>query len=234
MALIPLRGALVEYSGQFLGPIPNIVLFQFNPESISRTIRIPESASSGHNVANRPRRETHAAEAPPVEEFSLTAQFSAHDDLGAGGAASVVPHLFGVGPQLAALEKMVYPPASPGGLIGAAIDAVGSALGAATGASAATRPVPRTAVPRLLFIWGPSRVLPVRIKSMTISEKQYDMLLNPIEAEVQLGFALTPDPPMASDPVGHGAFLYSRMIKDTQATLNLAKVVEFAVDLVPL
>lgn len=234
MALIPLRGALVEYSGQFLGPIPNIVLFQFNPESISRTIRIPESAASANSVANRPRRETHAAEAPPVEEFSITAQFSAHDDLGAGGAASVVPHMFGVGPQLAALEKMVYPPASPGGLIGAAIDAVGSALGAAAGASAPTRPVPRTPVPRLLFIWGPSRVLPVRIKSMTINEKQYDMLLNPIEAEVQLGLALTPEPPAASDPIGHGAFLYSRMIKDTQATLNLAKVIEFAVDLVPL
>ena len=103
MALIPLRGALVEYSGQFLGPIPNIVIFQFNPESITRTLRIPETASTDNSVANRPRRETHAAEAPPTEEFSITAQFSAHDDLGAGGAVSVVPHLFGVGPQLAAL-----------------------------------------------------------------------------------------------------------------------------------
>lgn len=237
MALIPLRGALVEYSGQFLGPLPNIVLFQFNPESISRTIRIPESAASGNSIANRPRREMHAAEAPPVEEFTITAQFSAHDDLGAGGAASVVPHMFGVGPQLAALEKMVYPPATPGGLVGAAIgaavDAIGSALGGA-GAAPATRPVPRVEVPRLLFIWGPSRVLPVRIRSMTITEKQYDMLLNPIEAEVQLGLALTPDPPVTSDPIGHGAFLYTRMVKDTQAALNLAKVAEFAVDLVPL
>lgn len=233
MALIPLRGALVEYSGQFLGPIPNIVLFQFNPESISRTLRIPETVAASTSVANRPRRDTHAAEAPPVEEFSITAQFSAHDDLGAGGAVSVIPHLFGVGPQLAALEKMVYPPATPGGLIGAAIDAIGSALGGG-GASAPTRPVPRTPVPRLLFIWGPSRVLPVRIKSMSITEKQYDFLLNPIEAEVQIGLAVAPEPPASSDPVGHGAFVYSRMIKDTQATLNLAKVIEFAVDLVPL
>ena len=234
MALIPLRGALVEYSGQFIGPIPNIVLFQFNPESITRTIRIPESASPTNSLANRPRRDSHSAEAPPVEEFSLTAYFSAHDDLGAGGAAGAVPRLFGIGPQLAALEKMVYPPAAPGGLVGAAIDAIGSALGAAAGAGGATQPVPRTPVPRLLFIWGPSRVLPVRIKSMTINETQYDMLLNPIEAEVQLGLALTPEPPAASDPIGHGAFLYSRMIKDTQAELNLAKVIEFAVDLVPL
>ncbi len=233
MALIPLRGALVEYSGQFLGPIPNIVIFQFNPESITRTLRIPETASTDNSVANRPRRETHAAEAPPTEEFSITAQFSAHDDLGAGGAVSVVPHLFGVGPQLAALEKMVYPPATPGGLIGAAVDAIAGAIGGG-GASAPTRPVPRTPVPRILFIWGLAKVLPVRIKSLSITEKQYDFLLNPIEAEVQIGLAVAPEPPTASDPVGHGAFVYSRMLKDTQATLNLAKVIEFAVDLIPI
>jgi hypothetical protein len=73
----------------------------------------------------------------------------------------------------------------------------------------------------------------VRIRSLTITEKQYDLLLNPIEAEVQIGLSVAPDPPADSDPVGHGAFAYSQMVKDTQATLNLAKVVEFAVDLIP-
>ena len=36
-----LRGALVEYGGDFLGPIPNLVVFQFNPEELARTINIP-------------------------------------------------------------------------------------------------------------------------------------------------------------------------------------------------
>ena len=36
-----LRGALVEYGTDFLGPLPNVVIFQFNPESISRTITVP-------------------------------------------------------------------------------------------------------------------------------------------------------------------------------------------------
>jgi len=230
MALTPLRGALIEYSGQFLGPIPNLVLFQFNPESISRTLTIPGAATENNSVARRPRHDRHTTEAPPVESFNITAQFSAADDLGAGGAVSVVPRLFGVGPQLAALEKMVYPPRTRGGLLGAAIDAVGAALRLGTPAS---QPVPPERLPRILFIWGPSRVLPVRIMSMTIAEKQYDGLLNPIEAEVQLGLAVAPEPP-ESDPIGRGAFRYSRMIKDTQASANLAKVIEFAVDLVPL
>jgi len=232
MALIPMRGALVEYSGQFLGPIPNIVIFQFNPETLSRTITIPQAASANNSAANRPKRELGIVEAPAVESFSVTAQFSAADDLGAGGAVGAIPRIFGVGPQLAALEKMVYPVTTPGGLIGAAIDAIGSALSSGGGATA-TRPVPPQKVPRLLFIWGPTRVLPVRITSMTINEKQYDMLLNPTEAEVQIGLSVvsTPSP---SDAVAVGAWGYSQMIKDTQATLNLAKVIEFAVDLVPL
>jgi len=127
---------------------------------------------------------------------------------------------------------MVYPPTTPGGLIGAAIDAVGSALSSGV-AAAPTRPVPPQRVPRILFIWGPTRVLPVRITSMTIVEKQYDFLLNPIEAEVQIGLSVqsTPSP---SDAIATGAWKYSQMAKDTQAALNLAKVIEFAVDLVPI
>ena len=232
MALIPMRGALVEYSGQFLGPIPNLVIFQFNPETIDRTITIPGAAAANNSAANRPKRESATTEAPAVESFMVTAKFSAADDLGSSGAVSIVPRLFGVGPQLAALEKMVYPPTTPGGLIGAAIDAIGSALSSG-GAPAATRPVPPQRVPRILFIWGPTRVLPVRITSMTINEKQYDALLNPVEAEVVIGLTVlsTPSP---SDAVGSGAWKYSQMVKDTQATLNLAKVIEFAVDLVPI
>lgn len=232
MALIPMRGALIEYSGQFLGPIPNIVVFQFNPETLSRTITIPQSTTANNSAANRPRREVSTTEAPAVESFTLTAQFSAADDLGAGGAIGEVPRRYGVGPQLAALEKMVYPVTQRSGVDSVAIDAVGSTVSSRAGA-AATRPVPPQQVPRLLFIWGPMRVLPVRITSMAINEKQYDVLLNPIEAEVQIGLSVvsTPSP---TDAVAVGAWGYSQMIKDTQATLNLAKVIEFAVDLVPL
>ncbi|MFO1061460.1 MAG: hypothetical protein U1E53_31380, partial [Dongiaceae bacterium] len=149
-----LRGALVEYSGMFLGPIPNIVLFQFNPEQLARTIAIPaRPTEGGGGAAQRPQREASAAAAPPTETFTVTARFSAADDLGQGGAVSAIPRLFGVGPQLAALEKMVYPPKTPGGIIGAAVDAVASALGGGS-AEPATRPVPREQLPKILFIWG--------------------------------------------------------------------------------
>lgn len=227
-----LRGALVEYSGMFLGPIPNIVLFQFNPEQLARTIAIPARPTEGAGgAAQRPQREASAAAAPPTETFTVTARFSAADDLGQGGAVSAIPRLFGVGPQLAALEKMVYPPKTPGGIIGAAVDAVASALGGGS-AEPATRPIPREQLPKILFIWGPSRVLPVSITSLTITEQQFDFLLNPIQAEVAIGLAVASQPP-DDDIVAQGALTYTNMIKDTQATLNLAKAVELALDIIP-
>src|SRR6186713_1288755 len=125
MALFPLRGVLVEYGINLLGPIPNIVVFQFNPEQMTRTIAIPAPPPT---ASAQPRTEAHSAAAPPSESFEVSAQFSSADDLGAGGVVSAIPRIFGVGPQLAALEKMIYPPTTPGGLLGAAIDAIGSAL----------------------------------------------------------------------------------------------------------
>jgi hypothetical protein len=222
-----LRGALVEYSGQFLGPIPNIVVFQFNPDELARTITIPPRAT---DAASRQQTDVGTTSAPPTETFSIKAHFSAADDLGAGGAVSAIPRVFGIGPQLAALEKMVYPPKTPGGLIGAAIDAIGSALSSGSN-TAAARDVPRPTVPKLLFIWGATRVLPVAVTSMSIAEKQFDFLLNPVQAEVTIGLSVLSDP--SGDDIAKGALTYTNMVKDTQATLNLAKAVQLAVEIIP-
>lgn len=227
-----LRGALVEYSGEFLGPIPNLVVFQFNPEQLARTITIPQPPAPPAGDQAR-QREPAQTSAPPTESFTVTARFSAADDLGSGGAVSAIPRVFGIGPQLAALEKMVYPAGPLGGLLGQAIDAVGDALGLGGDDTAPERPVPREAVPRILFIWGLTRVLPVRVKSMTITEQQFDAFLNPVQAEVQIGLEVITFARTSTDTIGQGASTYSRGTKDAQAILNLAKAAELAVDIIP-
>jgi hypothetical protein len=226
-----LRGALIEYSGDFLGPIPNLVVFQFNPESFARTINIPQPPAQSETDKAKPREPSQTS-APPTETFTLTAHFSAADDLGKGGAVSAIPRVFGVGPQLAALEKMVYPAGPLTGLIGAALDAIGDAIGGG-GESAPSRPIPRESVPRILFIWGLTRVLPVKIQSLTITEQKFDFLLNPVQAEVQIGLAINNLASTSSDTIGKGALTYSQVAKDAQSILNLAKAVELAVDIIP-
>lgn len=225
-----LRGALIEYGSSFLGPLPNIVIFQFNPEQLSRTINMPQRPTRRESAGRS--RERGQASAPPTETFNITAHFSAADDLGRGGALSAIPRVFGIGPQIAALEKMVYPSNIIGGAIGAAIDAIGDALGGG-GDEEPTRPVPREVAPRILFIWGLTRVLPVEIQSMSITEQKFDFLLNPVQAEVQIGLAVANLASSSSDEIGKGALMYTQTVKEAQAILNLVKAVELAVDIIP-
>ena len=44
-----------------------------------------------------------------------------------------------------------------------------------------------------LFVWGPGRITPVRLKSLTIHETAFDELLNPIHASADLGFTVLRD-----------------------------------------
>jgi hypothetical protein len=217
-----MRGAMIEYGSDFLGPLPNVVIFQFNPESLTRTIQVPARPTGGA------ARETTQAGEPSIEKITLKAQFSAADGMGTG---NVLARTMGVGPRLAALEKMVNPASKLSGLIGAAIDAIGSALGA--GGGDARQAVPREKYPRILFLWGPFRVLPVVIESMSITELQYDFLLNPIQADVSIGLAVNAIDNCSDDTVGKGALEYSNMAKDAQAMLNLANTIEQIAELIP-
>lgn len=226
-----LRGALIEYGTNLLGPIPNVVVFQFNPEQLVRTLSLAPT-SGGGGGAEQPRAvETGQTSAPPTERFTLTVHFSAADDLGEGGAAAAIPRVFGIAPQLAALEKMVIPPTTPGGLLGAAVDLVAGAISGGISGEA-TRSVPRERLPRILFIWGLTRVLPVRIQSMNITEQKFDFLLNPVQAQVELRLEVANDAP-EDDIVARGALGYSNMVKDTQAGLNLVKAVELVAEMIP-
>jgi hypothetical protein len=222
-----LKGALVEYGSDFLGPLPNIVLFQFNPETLTRSIQIPPRPTGGA------ARETTQAGEPSIEKITFKAEFSAADEMGTN---NVLARTMGVGPRLAALEKMVHPSNIIGGLIGAALSAVGGALGIGGGGGSSKggrQLIPRESYPLILFIWGPFRVLPVFIESMSITEQQYDFLLNPVRAEVNIGLTVNEIDTSSSDMVGKGALKYSNAAKEAQAIANLANTISQAVDLVP-
>jgi hypothetical protein len=212
-----LKGALIEYASDFLGPLPNVVVFQFNPEQISRTLHVPERPTGASS-----REPTQAGDVP-VEHIELTLRLSADDD-----ALPPFVRTVGILPPLAALEKMVRP-AGPIFSAVAALDAVASAVG---GASAApTQPIPRQQYPRILFVWGTSRILPVEFTSMQITETQYDALLNPITAEVQIGMnVIIPDD--TTDAVASGASKYSEGALEVLAALNLGYALPQAINLV--
>jgi hypothetical protein len=216
-----LKGALIEYGSDFLGPLPNVVVFQFNPLKVTRTLQIPERPTGAGS------RETSQAGEVPLEKLDLTASFSAADMLASN---NVLARASGIASYLAALELMANTKAAEGGLLGKAIDAVGALLGG--GAGGATQPIPREAYPRLIFIWGLTRVLPVMVTSMKITETQFDFLLNPTEAEVELGLTIIRPDPCANDLVAEGASIYTATAKEALAVANLANVASEIADLV--
>jgi hypothetical protein len=225
------RGALIEYGTDLIGPIPNVVIFQFNPESLSRSLQIPPRPTGAT------QRETTQAGEKTFEKISFKAYFSAANMLDEDKALA---KQFGIGPQLCALEKMVQPSAKIAGLIGKALDKAGDVLGLGGGKDASAQPIPREKYPRILFIWGLKRVLPVTIDSMTIAEQEYDASLNPLRAEVDLQLSTITIDQFSDDMLGKGALEYTTIVKEAQAIANLANLPNIAgtagqiIDLIPL
>ncbi len=217
-----LRGALIEYGTDLIGPIPNVVIFQFNPETLSRALQVPPRPTGAT------QRETTQAGEKTFEKISFKAHFSAANML---DEDKVLARLFGIGPQLAALEKMVLPSAKIAGLIGAVIDKI---AGAAAPPAPPAQPVPREKYPRILFIWGPTRVLPVTIDSMTIAEQEYDFLLNPVRAEVDITLSVIAIDQCSDDVLAKGALEYSTLAKEAMAIANLANTAEQIFELIPI
>lgn len=91
-----LRGALIEYGTDLIGPIPNVVIFQFNPESLTRSLQIPQRPTGAT------QRETTQAGERTFERISFKAHFSAVNMLDEDKALA---KMFGIGPQLSALER---------------------------------------------------------------------------------------------------------------------------------
>ena len=224
--MTPLRGALIEYGSGLIGPIPNVVIFQFNPEQLSRSLQIPQRPTGAT------QRETTQAGEKTFEKITLKAHFTAADML---ADDKVLAKLFGIGPQLAALEKMVLPSTKIAGLIGAAIDKIGDALGLGGGGDdKPAQPIPREKYPRILFIWGLTRVLPVTIDSMSITELEYDAILNPLRAEVDITLSVISIDDCSDDILAKGALEFSTIAKEAQAIANLANTAEAIVELIPL
>lgn len=202
-----LKGALVVF--ETIAPIPtNLIAFQYNPDTVSRSF---QQLSSGADPRTSSGDTQHVL--PPVESFRLSVELDAADQLEHADPIAVTT---GLHPTLAALELLLYPP-STDLILGAVLAAVGSA-----------RVTPAKA-PLVLLVWGPLRVLPVRVESVSITEQAFDQLLNPIRAKVDLGLrALTVPELRAAGPPFDSLALVNLIAKEalahTQAGASVAEI----------
>lgn len=100
-----LKGALVELSEPFLGPIPNVIVFQYNPETLTRELMpwAPPTEAEG----TEPPTSGTAQPFDPTETFSLALELDAADALEEPESHPVAV-LAGVADRIAALEMLLY------------------------------------------------------------------------------------------------------------------------------
>lgn len=238
-----IKGALVEFMETFLLPLPNVIVFQFNPETMTHTWTQPQSAGgSGTGGDANPL----AVRGVPGESFSFTVMLDSNDSIADNNPISgSLAEVSGVYSRLAALEMLQYPVggSGSGGLLGSVSASVsigggGLSLGGSAGV-AVKRDIPQSQVPTVLFVWGPGRIVPVRVTSLTITEKLYDSLLNPIHAEAQIGLrVLTPEElkyvtgPLSE--IAQGAYKYSQGLRQALAIANLGNAAESIIGMLPI
>lgn len=233
-----IRGALVSFMPpDFLIPIPNIIIFQFNPETMTHAWTQPEAEAIDLTVKGG-NQNPLAVKGMPGESFSFSLVMDTVDMIADGSpVAQGIAALSGVYTRLAALEMLQFPvPAVAGSLVQTVSSAVASAAGPAK--QPVVRTVPLMQVPTVLFVWGPGRIVPVRVTGLSITEKLYDSLLNPIHAEATVALrVLTPDElNWVADPLGglaKIAYTYSQGLREGLAIANLANAVESAIGMLP-
>lgn len=239
-----LRGAFVSFSETFPLPIPNVIIFQFNPETMTHTWQpAATGGAAATGAAGSPAgagaSNPLAVTGPPGESFSFTLALDANDMIADGNPVSgALAEASGVYTRLAALEMLLFPTdTSGGGLIGSISSALGLTGG---GGTAPTTPIPAAQLPTVLFIWGPGRILPVKLTTLTTTEKLYDsLLLNPTHADVSVGLkVLTPqelqyvDGPLGS--LAKTAYSFSKTLREALALANLANGVGDIIGMLPV
>jgi hypothetical protein len=232
-----MKGALVEFMPTFLPiPLPNVIVFQYNPETMTHSWTQPEAAGGDGSGFNNPL----AVKGMPDETFSFTIAMDANDEIADGSApTAALAQASGVYSRLAALEMLLYPTMPQSGLVGAVSAAIVSGLSGDD--SGPVRTVPQSVMPVTLFIWGLGRIVPVRVTSLTITEKLYDSTLNPTHAEAQLAlrvltpaelFAAAADDDVLSS-LATIAYTYTLTLRQALAVANLANAAESIIGMIP-
>ena len=183
------------------GEVLRILPLQYNPDTLTRSLQIKGvSGESGDHL------EALRLKGPPVETVKLEAEIDATDQRKTADSQATQ---LGIHPQLAALETIIYPSSSH----------LFSNAGDAAGGSIEIAPMQG---PLTLFIFGPNRIVPVRITEFSITEEAFDTSLNPTRAKVSLGMRVLTVDDMGFDGKGGGLFMAYLQAKEQLAAKNQA------------
>ena len=194
-----IKGAIVGLDP--VNPLASVIVFQYNPDTMTR--RLEARSTGGGDTSDR--SEAFRLTGPPKETITLGIEVDATDQLEQANPLAVAT---GVSPTLAALEMLLYP------------KSVSVIANAALAQGGFIEIIP-TEAPLTLFVWGPTRVLPVRLTGFSITEEAYDTLLNPIRAKVDLTLTVLSYVDLKITNPGYTLFMAHQIAKEVMATTNV-------------
>lgn len=194
-----LKGALVAVD-LANGNSQTTIAFQYNPDTLRRTLT-PQMAGGEKGQRSETLRLTGA----PEETLNLEVIVDAIDQLESGKGSD------GIHPQLAAMEMLLYPQSSQVQADNKLLDQGKMEIGAPYDA------------PMVLFVWGPKRVLPVMLTTVSVTEEEFDSSLNPIRARVSLGMRALSYSDLSPAHKGYDLFLAYQKSKERLARKGTAE-----------
>jgi hypothetical protein len=184
-----------------------VISLQYNSDSLSRSLQVHTTGGDAND-----RTEPVRFKGPAVETYKLEADIDATDQLEFPGQ-NPNAGAYGIGPQLALLESLMYPTA-------AQLARVDSQ------ASSGTLEIAPMLAPLVLFVWGKNRIVPVKVTDFGINEEAFDAALNPIRAKVNLGLRV-----LSVDDLGfssRGGSLFMAYLQSKEKLAGKLQSVSFA------
>jgi hypothetical protein len=181
--------------------VERIIVLQYNPDSLTRTL---QAQAIGPEPGDR--LEALRLKGPPAETIKLEAEIDATDQLAEAQPGSTVLQ-YGIHPQLAALETLIYPSSAQ-----LMANDQQSLMG--------TLEIAPMQAPLAVFVWSQVRVLPVRVTEFSITEEAFDTTLNPIRAKVSLGMRVLTVDDLGFEHKGGNLFMAYLRRKEQLVGLN--------------
>jgi hypothetical protein len=181
-----LKGGIVVVDPE-TAAVVRVIPLQYNPDSVSRSFQIKGVGDTGD------RSDALRLTGPPVESIKIEAEIDATDQLEFPDRNRTAVEV-GIQPQLAALETLVYPTS-------------GQIQSNEALARAGTIEIAPAEAPMTLFVWSKTRIVPVRLTELSVTEEAFDPALNPIRAKVSLGMRVLSVNDLAAGHRGASIFM---------------------------
>jgi hypothetical protein len=193
-----LKGGIVLVDPES-GAVQRVISLQYNPEKVTRSFQ-----AKGVGADSGDRSQALRLKGPAVETIKIEVEIDAIDRLETAEDPEIA---LGIQPQLAALEMLLYP-------------ATTHLQSNNTLAQTGTLEIAPMQSPLALFVWSRSRVVPVRVTELSITEEAFDPALNPIQAKVSLGMRVLSVDDLGFSEKGGSLYLAYQKQKEQLAGKN--------------